>query len=314
MEISVATYTRNRENLLARVLESLCHQTVPLNMYEVVVVDNGSTDGTRTVVDRYKANFPKLRYFYEEKLGSSSARNRCWKEALGNYVAFIDDDGQAPPDWLEVAERVIRTQSPDVFGGPVYPFYLSPKPDWYKDEYATFTNGDKPRRLNTANEFFSGSNLFVRRSLLEQIGGFDESLGMFGGKIGYGEETAFLSLVRTKYPGSVLYYEPKLYEQHLVRPEKFLLSWQLRSRFQLGRQNYLAYSAGVHTLTFKHLLAFFLMPFLMIYQATLGVLLRNRSVYPYPQNYYVERVFHSLSTWGRHYQRLLSYFGTKVSK
>jgi len=112
----------------------------------------------------------------------------------------------------------------------------------------------------------------------------------------------------------VIYYEPKLYAYHLVRPEKFKLSWQLRSRFTLGRDNYLANSAGVHSLTFKHILAFIALPVLMIYQATLGVLFRNRSVYPYPQNYYVERVFHSLSTWSRHYQRLCSFFGMRATK
>jgi len=157
MEISIVIYTRDRKNLLALILESICDQTVPADLYEIVVVDNGSTDGTRNFVEQFAVDFPNVRYFCEEKPGSSAARNRCWKEALGNYVAFIDDDGKAPPEWLDVAESVIHSQSPDVFGGPVYPFFLSPKPGWYKDEYATFTNGNQPRRLNAVNEFFSGN-------------------------------------------------------------------------------------------------------------------------------------------------------------
>jgi glycosyltransferase involved in cell wall biosynthesis len=304
MKISVATYTRNRENLLAQVLESLCHQNVSLDMYEVVVVDNGSTDGTRTLVEQFVANFPNVRYFFEEKLGSSAARNRGWNEARGEYIAFIDDDAKAPAEWLQVAESVIRDHAPDVFGGPVFPFYSSPKPIWYKDEYATFDNGDQPRILSGKNEFFHGSNLFARRRLLEEMGGFDERLGMFGNRLGYGEETAFLSQVRSRNSDAIIFYEPKLYTFHLVRPEKYALSWQLRSRFALGRYNYQAYGDSVHKLQPRHMLGFIALPVVIALEATLGLLLRERKTYPYYQNYIVERVFKDISTWGKLYQRL----------
>ncbi len=304
MLFSVVTYTYNREKLLAQILESVCNQSISLDSYEVVVVDNRSTDGTRTVVESFAARFPNVRYTWEEKQGCSAARNRGWKEAVGDYVAYIDDDAKAPVEWLQVAENVIRIQNPDIFGGPVYPFYLSPKPVWYKDEYSTFSNGDQPRILSDINEFFHGSNLFVRRLLLEELGGFDERLGMFGNRLGYGEETAFLNQVRSRKSEAIIFYEPKLYAFHVVRPEKYALSWQLRSRFALGRYNYRAYGDSVTKLRSRHVLGFFALPVVIAWQATLGILLRDRKLYPHYQNYIIERIFKNISTWGKLYQRL----------
>ena len=312
MEITVVICTRNREELLAQVLKSLCQQAAPASSYEVLVVDNASKDGTHRVVEGYMAEMPNLRYIFEPRLGLSMARNRGWQEAHAEYIAYIDDDSKAPAEWLEIALDVIHRENPDMFGGPVYPFYSAPKPAWFRDEYNIATNGDCPKQLMT-NEYFHGSNMFIRRNVFGLIGGFDENLGMAGSQLGYAEETAFLNRLRMQKPASSIYYEPRLLSYHLVRPEKYSLAWQFRSRFPLGRQNYLAYSNGVHTLTFKHILAFIILPFFIIYQAVPGVLLRNRSVYPYPQNYYVERVFHSLATWSRQYQRLRSFFNMKVS-
>jgi glycosyltransferase involved in cell wall biosynthesis len=305
MLFSVVTYTFNREKLLAQVLDSVCNQSVNYDLYEVVVVDNRSTDGTRSVVERFAGRYPNVRYAYEDKPGSSAARNRGWKEATGNYVAFIDDDAKAPAEWLQIAQQVIGERAPDVLGGPVYPFYMSPKPVWYKDEYATFSNGDMPRVLSCINEFFHGSNLFARRRLLEELGGFDERLGMFGNRLGYGEETAFLSQVRARKSDAIIFYEPKLFTFHLVRPEKFALSWQLRSRFVLGRYNYRAYGDNVPDLQPRHILGFFALPIVIAWEATLGVLLRKRKIYPRYQNYMVERTFKDISTWGKLYQRML---------
>jgi glucosyl-dolichyl phosphate glucuronosyltransferase len=313
MQISVVICTRNRQDLLTQVLQSLCQQTVPVSDFEVLAVDNASKDGTLQVVERFITQLPNLRYIFEPRLGLSIARNRGWQEARGEYIAYIDDDSKAPVQWMEIALDVIRRENPDMFGGPVYPFYSAPKPVWYKDEYNIASNGDHPKQL-VENEYFHGSNMFIRRDVFDLIGGFDENLGMAGSQLGYAEETAFLNHLRMQKPASSIYYEPLLLSNHLVRPEKYSLAWQFRSRFPLGRQNYLAYSGGVHILTIKHILAFIVMPVLIIYQAALGVLLRNRSVYPYAQNYYFECLFHSLSTWSRHYQRLRSNFGTKVSK
>jgi glycosyltransferase involved in cell wall biosynthesis len=302
--ISVCIYTFNRAKLLAEALESICNQTLPSELYELVVVDNRSTDDTRQVVKDYENRRPNLRYVYEERPGISFARNRGWKEAIGEYIGYLDDDGVSPPDWLSIASEVIRLRSPDLFGGPFYPSYLGPKPAWFKDEYGTFSQGDQARELISPDEYLSGGNLFVRRKLLEQIGGFDPGLGMQGKQIGYGEETAFIRRVRQANPEAQIYYEPRLYIYHRVRPEKMRFAWQLRHRFAQGRDGYLAFSDGVHRMTLRHILGILALPVVIALEATFGVILRDRKIYPYPQNYYYERVLQRIATFGKLVERL----------
>jgi glycosyltransferase involved in cell wall biosynthesis len=309
--ISVCIYTYNRANLLAEALDSVGYQTLPPELYEVVVVDNHSTDNTRQVVRDFEKHMPKLRYFYEELQGISYARNRGWKEANGEFVGFLDDDGLAPPDWLSIAAEVIRLRSSDLIGGPFYPSYFETKPVWFKDEYGTFSLGDQARELVSSDEYLSGGNLFIRRKLLEQMGGFDPGLGMQGKQIGYGEETAFIRRVRRENTAVQIYYEPRLYIYHRVRPEKMRFDWQLHHRFAQGRDGYLAFSDGVHRLTVRHILGVLALPVAIAIEATLGVIIRDRKRYPYPQNYYYERVFQRIATFGKLYERLRCTLGAR---
>jgi glycosyltransferase involved in cell wall biosynthesis len=301
---SVCLYTHNRSRLLAQALESICAQTLPAEEFEIVVVDNRCTDDTRLVVEDFANRFPSLSYFYEEQLGSSKARNRGWREASGDMIAFMDDDGRAPPEWLEVAARVVQARSPDLFGGPIYPFYDASRPAWFRDDYGTLSPGGQSRFLVSPVEYLYGSNLFVRRSLLEALGGFDESLGMKGRRIGYGEETVLIREARRLDPDVRIFFEQDLFNYHLVRQEKMRLRWQLRHRFAQGRDGYHVFNDGAHRLAPRHVLGFLALPVVIVIEATLGVLLRDRRAYSYPQNYYFERVFQRVAKLGKLYERL----------
>jgi glycosyltransferase involved in cell wall biosynthesis len=268
------------------------------------VVDNRCTDDTRLVVEDFVRRFPNLRYFYEEQLGSSNARNRGWREARGDVVAFMDDDGKAPPKWLSVAARVVQAQSPDLFGGPIYPIYDAPKPAWFRDDYGTLSPGGQSRYLNSPAEYLYGSNLFVRLDSLEALGGFDERLGMKGRRIGYGEETVLIRAARRLHPEARIFFEQDLHNYHLVRREKMRFRWQLRHRFAQGRDGYHTFNDGVHTLAPRHVLGILALPVVIAVEATVGALLRDRRPYPYLQNYYYERVFQRVATLGRLYERL----------
>jgi glycosyltransferase involved in cell wall biosynthesis len=307
--ISVCIYTFNRSRLLAAALETVCNQTLPNDRFEVIVVDNSSTDNTREVVDRYEKRMPNLRYCFEERLGISYARNRGWREACGEYIGYLDDDGLSPPDWLTIACEIIQLHAPDLFGGPFFPSYDEPKPGWFKDIYGTFSLGDEARVLSSPDDFLSGGNLFIRRRLLETLGGFDPGLGMRGNQIGYGEETAFIRRVRRETQAPQIYYDPRIYIHHRVRPEKMRFSWQLRNRFAQGRDSYLTFSDSVHQMTIRHIVGFLALPAVIAIEATLGVLLRNRTNFPHPQNYYYERVFQRIATFGKLYERLRCYLG-----
>lgn len=301
---SVCLYTHNRARLLAQALDSVCLQTLPTDEFEIIVVDNGSTDNTRQVVEDFASRFTHLSYFHEEQLGSARARNRGWQEASGDVIGFIDDDGRAPPEWLGVAARVVQRHSPDLFGGPIFPFYEATKPEWFHDAYGSLSPGGVSRFLTSLDEFLYGSNLFVRRSLLQAVGGFDESLGMKGQKIGYGEETVLIRKMRQLFPEARIYYETDLINYHLVRQEKMFFSWQIRRRFAEGRDGYHIFGEESPHLTWRHGFGLLGMPGVIAFEATLGVLFRNRRVFPFAQNYYYERVFQRIATFGRLYERL----------
>lgn len=183
--VTVAVCTHNRCRHLEPCLGDLADQVAEEKRCEVVVVDNASTDPTKGVV----AKFPEISYLYETRTGLSHARNRAITETSGEYIAFIDDDCRVPSDWVANALEIIDSERPLAFGGPSFPFYDSPKPKWFRDEYATTGHGNAARELGR-NEFLSGMNMVFHRSVFDLVGTFDPSLGMTGKKVAYAEETA----------------------------------------------------------------------------------------------------------------------------
>ena len=233
--ISVVVCTHNRAELLAGALRALHAQELDDSVFEILVIDNNSTDVTREVA----AGFPGVRYIHEPRVGLSHARNRGFAEARGEYVAYTDDDCEPPPQWLAVAKDVITEHAPEVFGGPYRAFYRSPKPAWYKDEYGSREPGPGARFLDPG-EAVAGNNMFFRRDALDLSGGFDPDLGMSGDRIAYAEETALQDRIRSLAATARTYYDPRLYVLHLVRPEQMTLRWYLRACFGKGRSAYRA--------------------------------------------------------------------------
>jgi glycosyltransferase involved in cell wall biosynthesis len=313
IEISTVICTYNRADLLAGALESLCQQTLHSDLYEILVVDNASTDNTTGVVHSCQEKYPNhyIRSFSEIKQGLSHARNRGWQEACGEYVAYIDDDCKVPSQWLMVAMDIIRCVSPAMLGGPYYAFYKSPKPIWFKDEYGSHVIIGEAGEL-PLDEYLSGGNLFIRKDLLKSVGGFNSFLGMAGGSIAYGEETALIRRVRKVQPQALIYYSPGLFVYHLVRETKWDFVWLIRQRFAQGRYGYLVFCDNQHTISVRHVLGFFGIIFIILYECTFGVLFRNRQKYPYYQNYLYEDAFQKIAVWGKLYERLrCNYFHGK---
>ena len=302
--ISVVVCTHNRAGVLAGSLLSLGEQTLDRSDYEVIVVDNNSTDNTPAVVEDFRLRFPDVRYFLEPQQGLSHARNRGWHEARGEYIGYIDDDSKAPPEWLEVAKEVIDEQAPAAFGGPNYPFYNSRKPRWFKDEYGTHELGPQARAL-ASTEYVYGMNVFFRRAVLETLGGFDPALGMRGKRIAYGEETAVLVRIRAEMPDEVIYYEPRLYVYHLVPARKMTWPWILRASWAGGRYSHRV--LGEKSGWSKRCLAVVLaLREVMVLGGVLscGVFRRDRRTYPHFQNYAYERVRRHLVVLGALYERM----------
>jgi glycosyltransferase involved in cell wall biosynthesis len=130
-DVSVVVPTFNRRQLLQRTLESLLQQQSGSVRYEVLVVDNNSTDDTRAVVDALTRRWRGVRYLFEPRCGVSHARNTGIAAARAPIIAFIDDDVEADPVWIATIKRVFDDHPGiDCVGGRIDARWAAPPPAW----------------------------------------------------------------------------------------------------------------------------------------------------------------------------------------
>jgi cellulose synthase/poly-beta-1,6-N-acetylglucosamine synthase-like glycosyltransferase len=168
VRISVIVPTFNRAYCLAKAIDSILAQTNPL--HEVIVIDDGSTDGTRELMAGYRN---QVRYFWQENRGISAARNAGIARATGTHIAFLDSDDWWHPDKL-------RCQTEALFREPAaalaYTDYYQHHPDGSVEQYSLPAPGKLWPSLRYTNPLAVGSGLLFRKTVLIESGGFDETL------------------------------------------------------------------------------------------------------------------------------------------
>jgi glucosyl-dolichyl phosphate glucuronosyltransferase len=234
--ISVIIATHNRAGLLAIALESLARQTLPASEFEVIVVDNASSDGTATLVAKMSAAMMNLRYISETRLGLSWARNAGLEGAQSRYVAYLDDDARAEPEWLEALLQVFTgtVPAPACIGGPVYLNWAGlpqrvPARYWPLLSYLNYGTEDRPL---LEREYLVGANMAFQRELLVQIGGFSTQLGRQGAKLLSGEEAQVVALIRQQRES--IWYASRAAVWHVVQPDRIRATWLWRRIFWDG--------------------------------------------------------------------------------
>lgn len=258
-DLSVVVCTYNRASLLAECLQSLAMQTLAAWRFEVLIVDNNSNDGTQIVAEIFCQECPNFRVVCELEQGLSHARNRGWKEARGDYVAYIDDDGLAERDWCEriLASFEDVTPPPWAVGGKILPRYTDVPPAWFSDCLETRSWGDSASFLKppVSKYGFSGANMAFPRKLLEDFGGFSSHLGMVGEKVRMGEDTElFLRLSASQH--DLFWYDPLIIVNHWTSIKQFSLRPRFFRSFQGGRSHYYFESCKEET-NFKTFLSAF---------------------------------------------------------
>jgi len=202
MNLSVILCTYNRAGELRRTLESFCALAIPPALrWELIVVDNNSTDNTRSVADGFRGRLP-LRCVFEPRQGLSAARNHGVRDATGEWIVFTDDDVDVDPAWLAQLWTAANAHPEASFlGGKVLPHWETEPPRWLAENSATllpgvtmhYDLGDAERFLSPEDDLmFFGANMAFLRRLLVGNAPFQESLGRQGADLIHGEESALM--------------------------------------------------------------------------------------------------------------------------
>lgn len=183
MFLSVIIPTRNRSDFLARFLKSLLIQTVSPSDYEVIAVDNGSTDSTKETVKYFQQSRLNLHYAYENTPGLHVGRHIGFQLARSDILVYTDDDIEAFPGWLETIRHSFRQNNVVLVGGKCLPKFETDPPDWIKAMWnpnaagerilgylSLIDLGDAVKPVNPSLVF--GCNFAIHRSVLSEAGGF----------------------------------------------------------------------------------------------------------------------------------------------
>ncbi|HWP59910.1 MAG TPA: glycosyltransferase [Candidatus Acidoferrales bacterium] len=244
MDFTILICTYNREARLRELFSSFQKLHLPGSLsFEVVVVDNNSTDATKRVVQE-SAIAP--RYLFEPRQGHCFALNTGVREARGEFVAFLDDDVALEKDYLVGLERA-RREHPDVniFGGRVFPLWPYDPPRWItggkpfrhsRGGIVAHDHGDEERLYEHGMRLPIGANFFCRRDLFERYGYYDVKLGPKGREIvAGGAETELL--LRFQKHGERILYVPYVAVYHPVDPQRMTRAYFRKHLFDAGRMH-----------------------------------------------------------------------------
>jgi glycosyltransferase involved in cell wall biosynthesis len=233
MKITVILCTYNRGEDLANALNSVAASTLPESTeWEVLVVDNNSTDHTRNVVEGFCLRFPgRFRYRFEPQQGKSHALNAGIREARGEVLAFMDDDVTVEPTWLHNLTAALRDGEWVGSGGRILPERTFQIPRWLsvKGRYALAPLAlfDLGPQCGALDEPPFGTNMAFRKKMFDKYGGFRTDLGPRPGNEIRNEDTEFGR--RLLIAGERLRYEPSAVVYHPVShsriQKRYFLAW-----------------------------------------------------------------------------------------
>lgn len=226
MLFSIVIPTYNRLSQLKLALQSIFNQD--LDDYEVIVVDDGSTDGTEQYLKSLAT--PKLKLIRQNNKGPATARNAGIEIAQGKYIAFTDDDCTVPVNWLRSFRNIFETNKADIIGGAVK---NSNKKNIFSEVSQHITNFfvEYLNQEGKASPFLTSNNIAYRADVLKKVGGFDERFRKAGG-----EERALNWKILSTSGKSV--YAPDILVDHNHVMD---LSGFIRQQLNYGRGSFLLY-------------------------------------------------------------------------
>jgi len=231
-DLSIVIPTYNRSGALPRALDSLVCQDLDPQRYEIVVVDNNSTDHTREVVEAFVGRTPRVRYVFEPRQGVAYARNTGILTAVAPVIAFTDDDVRVAKDWATTILAILATHPEAAcVGGKVLPNWQGAWPTWLTREHwaplALLDYGETPLDITAERRLcLITANVAYRREVLDR-------LGMFATHMAWLSDHEIL--VRLWHTGGQGLYYPELTATADIIPERMARRYHRRWHRRHGR-------------------------------------------------------------------------------
>jgi glucosyl-dolichyl phosphate glucuronosyltransferase len=235
MKVTIAIPTHNRAEFLRQTLAGIARQDFPHSEFEVLVVDNNSSDHTRAVVEAFAREKPAPLYLLETRQGLDHARNRAIAEASGDIVVFADDDILVEPDWIAAIAAPFARHSPGkigAVGGEVIPVFPDGLPPWLKGAHGPLGYRQDTGPLPPAQSPM-GANLAIPRWIFEKYGRFHTDLDRQGKHYFSGGDGEMIRRLRTA--GFEIWFAPEAKVLHQIPASRLNLRHVLRHAFDSAR-------------------------------------------------------------------------------
>ena len=246
MKVSIIICTYNRLESLKDTLQAIKKMNCDkVNEWEVVVVDNNSSDGTGEAIRDLAREWPRLKYVFEPKQGLSYARNRGIEEAQGELILFTDDDVLPEPDWMQNVIDGMKRHGAHACGGYVAPIWEVTPPVWLTERFHGFlairTDRTDDYQISDPKQAPFGANMAVAKKVFSDVGLFDTRRGRKGKVLASGEDGELFE--RILAAGYKVWFLGSARVHHKVESFRLTKSYIRRWRYQTSRN--LALAKGV---------------------------------------------------------------------
>lgn len=221
ISITIAICTFNRAKYLAVTLNSIAEMVKGDVKYELIVIDNNSSDNTASIVKN--SRYIGLIYHLERNQGLSHARNHAISIAKGDYIAFLDDDVIVDKLWLVNLQKLLKIckeTNVNIIGGRVKLLYESGKPQWMNEDmenYLSKLDYEKEGFVKFPKQHIVGAN-FIFKTVLFSKKKFNINLGRIGSKQLSGEEIEICIFFQLS--GQKIFYSPEISVEHIIPQER----------------------------------------------------------------------------------------------
>ena len=228
---TIVLCTYNRAALLGEALASIRDIDYPPAEFELLVIDNNSTDDTKGIAEKFSASAPfSVRYILEKKRGLSAARNTAIKNARGEYLFLTDDDQLVDRNVLKEHKKMIDKYGARVIQGNIDVTFPDGRPAWLGDDLARWLGRIPYDKEGTTPVELHGGNLVFKKEIFDMIGGFREDLGK--GLTGYSADTDLSRKLAAA--GEKIIFAPKALIYHIIPPEHATPRYLRKNTHQKG--------------------------------------------------------------------------------